>query len=129
LIAAFLLASAAGQIYSSYYARRKFNVEFATPALLKIYSVSAISSILPVLFVNFIQFPIFLSVLVGGVMYLSIYATLVPLARIVTPSELQHAAKITQNIPLLSLIVKPILKYQLKLLSREIKFEELKTLL
>lgn len=118
LIAAFLLASATGQIYASYYARKKFQITFDNPTLIKIYAISALSTAIPLLISNFTNFPSFLVVALGGVSYLFSYVTLMPLTRVVTPSELRQAMQIVQNIPIIASIARPVLKYQQKMLTR-----------
>jgi len=116
LIIAFLIASAAGTIYGSYTARKKFQIEFDTPSIFKIYSISAISSIPPLLMLYFAHLSNLFNVTVGGLLYLFTYITLIPLTKIVTTSELQTATCITQKMRPLAFIAKPVLKYQQKLL-------------
>jgi O-antigen/teichoic acid export membrane protein len=122
LIAAILFANATGQIYSSYYARKRFQVKYDTPALLKIFAISVISSVIPLLIVNFTQLPMFIGVALGAGLYLALYITLIPMANVITLSELQQVMLVSQKIRFLSLIAKPVLKYQhsiLRRLSRE----------
>jgi O-antigen/teichoic acid export membrane protein len=119
LIAAFLIASTAGAIYATHKARRKFQIEFDTPSLLKIYLVSAISGIPPLLMTHFAHLPEPVNLAIGVLTYLSIYITLAPLTRIITLSELQTITTITKRIRLLAFIIKPILRYERKILHVE----------
>jgi peptidoglycan biosynthesis protein MviN/MurJ (putative lipid II flippase) len=119
LITAFLIASTAGTIYATHKARRKFQIEFDTPSLLKIYLVSAASGIPPLLMTHFAHLPETVNLTIGVLTYLSIYITLAPLAKIITPSELQTITNITKRIRPLGVIAKPILRYQQKILHIE----------
>jgi len=119
LIIAFLIASTAGTIYGLYIARKDFQIEFNTHALLKIYLNSAISSIPPLLILRFTQLPKLLNITIGGLLYLFTYVTLTPLTKTVTHSELQTAAHIAQKIRPLAFIAKPILTYQQRLLHNK----------
>jgi len=118
LIVAFLIASTAGTIYGLYIARKDFQIEFDTN-IFRIYLNSAISSIPPLLMLHFTQLPELLNITIGGLVYLFIYATLTPLTKTVTHSELQTAARIAQKIRPLALIAKPILTYQQRLLHNK----------
>jgi len=112
LIIASLIASTAVTIYGSYTARKNFQIEFDTRSIVRIYLTSAVSSILPFLILYFTHLPALFNALIGGVLYLITYATLTPLAGIITIPEIQMAKRITQKIPLLKLFAKPLLKYE-----------------
>lgn len=112
LIAAFLIATTAGTAYGAYVARKRFRIEYDTPSLLKIYLISAVSSVPSLLLLLFLHMPELLSVVIGGTLYLLSYATLAPLTKTVTSAELQVAAQIAQNNRLLALIAKPLLEYE-----------------
>ncbi len=116
LIIAYLIASTTGTTYGSYIARKKFRIEFDTPSLLKIYLISAISSIPSLLVLHLMHMPRILNVIIGGTLYLLSYATLAPLTKTVTSAELKIAAQIAQNNRLLALIAKPLLKYEQRML-------------
>jgi hypothetical protein len=60
--------------------------------------------------------PELFKVIAGGLLYLFIYATLTPLTGIVSAPELQTVTRITQDIRPLTLIAKPILRYEQKIL-------------
>lgn len=124
LIVAFLAANTAGTIYGSYIARKKFQIEFDIHTLLKIYLNSAISSIPPLLILHFAQLPRILNVAIGGLLYLFIYATITPLTKTVTLSELQTATHVTRKIRPLAFIAKPVLTYQQRLLGKKTNFQK-----
>jgi O-antigen/teichoic acid export membrane protein len=118
LIVASLIAGTAGTIYSIYIARKAFQIEFGTRSIVRIYLTSAVSSILPFLILHFTHLSALFNVLIGGLLYLITYATLAPLAGIMTIPEIQMAKRITQKIPLLKLLAKPILKYEENILRK-----------
>jgi type IV secretory pathway VirB3-like protein len=121
LIIAFLISNAAGAAYGCYIARTKFKIEFAMKSIIRIYSVSLIAGIPVILYLQFAAMPGLLSVIVGGVLYLFAYMTLIPIARIITLSELEKADQILQKIKLLKNIVTPLIKYQKIILRPYVK--------
>jgi stage V sporulation protein B len=116
LIAAYLIANSAGQIYSSYYARKKFKVEFDTPSLLKIFLITGLSSVAPVLILRFAGLSAVLSLVIGAPLYLFSYLSLMPLTRTVTLSELKQVTHVVQRTALLAWVAKPVIAYQQRLL-------------
>ena len=117
LIIAFIISNAVGTSYGSYIARTKFKIEFATKSIIKIYIVSIISALPALLVLQLSSMPKPLNVAAEGLLYLFTYATLTPIVRIITCSELDTATNILQKIKPLSHIVKPLLAYQKKILS------------
>jgi len=115
LIVAFLIGSTAGTIYGSYIARRRFQIEFDTASLIKIYLISMVSVFPSVLMLRLVSGPA-INLAGGGFFYLFTYATLVPLAKVVSGPEIKMAGSIVQKIPLLNLVVRPLLRYEQKLL-------------
>jgi O-antigen/teichoic acid export membrane protein len=111
LIIASLIASTASTIYGSYIARKNFQIKFDIRSIVRIYLISAVCSI-PLLVFHFTHLPALFNVPIGGLLYLITYATLTPLAGIMTIPEIQMAKRITQKIPLLKLFAKPLLKYE-----------------
>lgn len=117
LIIASLTSNTMATSYASHMARTSFKIEFATHSIMKIYLISAISSIPPLMLLHFTPFPKLLNIIAGGVLYLLIYATLTPLTQIISNFELQTVAHITEKIRPLTSIAKPLLKYQEKILD------------
>jgi O-antigen/teichoic acid export membrane protein len=118
LIIATFLASAATTIYGSYTARRNFQIEFGIRIIFRIYLISAISNFPPFLVLYFTHLPALFGAIIGGLLYLITYATLTPLAGIVTIPEIQMARHVTQEMPLLRLLAKPLLKYEENILHK-----------
>jgi O-antigen/teichoic acid export membrane protein len=119
LIAAFLAGSLTGTVYALARAKRRFQIELDSHALIKVYLISTISALPSLLLLRFTALSNLATFIVGGSIYLFIYATLIPLARIVTHHELESATKIISRIRLLRLIADPILKYQKRILKRQ----------
>jgi len=111
LIIASLIASTASTVYGSYIARKNFQIKFDIRSIVRIYLISAVCSI-PLLVFHFTHLPALFNVPIGGLLYLITYATLTPLAGIMTIPEIQMAKRITQKIPLLKIFAKPLLKYE-----------------
>jgi O-antigen/teichoic acid export membrane protein len=117
LIAAYLIANGGGQIYSSFYARRRFKITFDTPSLLKIFVVSGLSMVAPALILFYSGLSAVLCLVIGAVLFLFTYLTLMPLVRIVTPLELKQTSMVVKKTALLSWVSKPVIAYQERLLS------------
>lgn len=116
LIGAYLVANASGQVYSSYYARRRFKIQFDNYALLKIYAAAILASVVPVLMLTSFGFSILMSAAFGGVLYVFTYLTLLPLIRVVSVPELDQAYYATRSIPFFKGIVGFVIGYQQRLL-------------
>lgn len=120
LVVAFLVANTVGTSYSSYVAKKRFGIKFATKSIIKIYFVASVASVPALLSLHLIPTnPLFnvgptgfLNLVIGGFLYLATYATLIPASRVVTLSELEKAAEVTAKIRFLNLIARPLIKYQ-----------------
>jgi stage V sporulation protein B len=117
LIVAYLIANGSGQIYSSIYARRRYKIKFDTLSLLKIYALAILSSVAPVLILNYSGLSSVLGVVIGGVLYVFTYLTLMPVIKVVSSSELKQISHAVKNIPILTKIAKFIIGYQQKLFN------------
>jgi O-antigen/teichoic acid export membrane protein len=112
VIVAFLIANTVGTLYGAYKAKRKFQIEYDTRNILKVYLISAMSGVAPLLLSNLVNLNSILNLALGGVLYLLTYVTLMPLTNLVTRSELQRIGLATQNTPVLKQIAKLLLNYQ-----------------
>jgi len=115
LIVAYLLANLAGTSYGSYRARKKFQMEFDTRSIAKTYLIAAVS-IVPTLLFGLMHISRLATLIVGTALFLFMYITLIPLAKIVNTPELQRVIQIVQKIRAVTLIAKPILRYQQRIL-------------
>ena len=114
LICAFLLANAVGISYGAYLARKKYSVQFDTPAILKICLVSLLS-VAPLLVLRFVSLPMYFTLIIGVLVYLAAYLTLIPLTRSLTVNELLMVNGVLQKIRFLKLIGRLVVKYELKI--------------
>jgi len=121
IIIAFLISKTAGTLYGSRKARKKLQFMPDFKNIFKIYIISTISSVIPLFLINFGKLPNLITVALGSILYLFSYITLLPLTNVITDSELQKTTLVTRNIQFLTLLIRPILKYQRKILQLKIK--------
>jgi O-antigen/teichoic acid export membrane protein len=112
-----LFSNCIAMLYGTYCAKRKFEIHFETKMTARIYFVSAVSVIPPLLLTQFTHLSSFVALVAGSAMYILIYMTLMPVAKIVSLYELRTATQIVQNVQLLGPIAKPILRFQEKILQ------------
>lgn len=117
LIVAFLIGSAAGTIYGSYRARKEFKVEFDMSALLRIYLVSAVSGIIPLVILRISISTRIFNVAVGFILYVFTYMTLLPATRTISSNELKTAKSILEKIKPLRILAQPVIDYQQRILG------------
>lgn len=104
--------------YGMYYAKRKLRIELDTKSLIKIYVVGAVSAVPSLLLLQVSMFSSVVNVILGGLLYIITFVTLTPITRIQDKSELKRATELLQKIKPLGLVIKPLLKYQEKILNR-----------
>jgi O-antigen/teichoic acid export membrane protein len=119
VIMAVLIANVASTGYGAYVARKNFQIEFDPKVLAKIYIISIASGIFPLLLLQISPMPMLFNVIAGGLLYLFIYITLIPVTRIVNHTELQAVNRITQKIKPLTMLIQPLVKYQQKILDHQ----------
>ncbi len=120
VIAALIIAHATSTCYGMYIAKRDFQIRFDSTALIKIYIIGLAAIAPSLLLLQFSPLPTLVNVIVGGLLYIFIYATLVSLVKVVSISELETATQITQNTkPLVALLAKPFLWYYKRILKRQ----------
>jgi len=112
MIITFLIASVTSTIYALYVARKKFRIEFDTSSIVKIYLVATSSAILPLAILNFLQTSNIARFVIGALLYLFTYITLIPLTKTIVTSDLRTIENTTQKVRPLALLVKPLIKYQ-----------------
>ncbi len=117
LIAATLISNAIGTFYGTILAKAKLRMEFDAGKLVKIHVLSALSAAPSVLILLFLRVPDLLLLAVGGSLSVILYLTLLPLAGIITAPELKTVAQITRRIRLLSMIARPVLAYERRILA------------
>lgn len=118
LIFSLLSANIFSTSYGVHAARRKFEIEFDIKSLGKIYVVGLASALPLLLMLQISPLLSLLNVMVGGLLYLFIYVTLVPITRIIDTSEMEMASQIVKKISPLSPFMKPLIRYEKMLLNR-----------
>ncbi len=116
MIAAFLISNSASTIFAINLARKNFKIQFKVRDLLRIYIVAAFSSIPLILFHSIFTSSIF-NIVTGILLYLFIYITLIPLTKILDELELKVIMDALQEARSLTLLIKPIIAYQRKVLN------------
>jgi len=116
LIAVLIIANAAGVIYGIYVAEKDFHVMFGVKSLARIYIVAAVASVLPFLLVRTAPWPLLFRIVGGGLLCIFLYLTLIPSTGLLNEPELKTLSGITQRIRPLAPIIKPLLKYEKKIM-------------
>lgn len=121
-IVSFLIAITVATSYAANIAIKQIGITFDFKSTLGIYSISFFSA-LPLLGLQLLtDTSPFLILVLGVIIYFSISFTLIPLMRVINIKELNTLASVIKRIPILSLIFKPILSYERKI----IRFRESK---
>jgi O-antigen/teichoic acid export membrane protein len=125
VIVASTVAGVAGTIYGAVRARRLFSVEFDIVSVLKVYAVAGLACIPSFLIIRFVHFPRFIvigpnliGVVLAGLVFLMLYATFVPLVRVLSVDELHKVIAVTNKSKSLSFFARPVLKYVQIILQR-----------
>lgn len=109
MIIAMLLSTSAGTLYGLHTARKTFGIEIDTRTITRIYLVS-LASALPLLAMK--QIPLYSNVIrivIGAAAYFALYLLMIPIARIITPTELAEIRKVLERIRPLKYLAQPIL--------------------
>lgn len=112
LIASIILANSASTVYGAYVAKSQFKVDFGFSTLARIYLTSLLPVVPAILLVQLMPLSLFVNVLIGGLVYLSLYLVLLPVVGIVDKPELELVGKVAEKIPFLRYLVKPILRLE-----------------
>ncbi len=118
LIIAILLSDSIETILNAYVAKTRFQVQPNYNKVARIYLVAFTSAIPTLFIVRFLPLPILLTLLLGGLTYLFMYLTLTPIARIIDKPELERIIQLTNNIEFLKRLLKPIIAYELKIITK-----------
>ena len=117
LIVAILVSNVAAAIFGAYKAKSNFGAGPDYAVISRIY-IAAFASAVPPFFIAYTQlFPALVTIFLGGFLYLLTYITILPLVGVLSKSELENVQQTTEKIRFLKPIMKPILKYENKLLS------------
>ena len=117
VIVAYLISSVAASIYGVVIAVFRVKIKFDFSPTLRIYAGSLLSA-LPVFALMFLtSLGSGIILLIGGIAYLFIFLTLVPLVKIISVSELDGLSHVFNQFPYVRTIAKPIFSYLRILLS------------
>lgn len=116
LIVALLFANAVGTSYGAYVAKKKYSVEFDARAVSRIFIISMLSAV-PSYLLRFAGLTNYHALLFGGIVYVAVYMTLIPLTRIVARTELEMLENVIHKIGPLGKVGSLALKFQKELLS------------
>jgi len=119
LIISFIIANMFGTLYGARTAVKKLQVTFDKHSLFRIYLCSIFSAF-PVFMLKLTKLPNIASFIGGVVLYLSLYLTLIPLTKTITDAELATSDLIIQKVKFISFVMKPLLKYQRRILRLEL---------
>jgi len=117
LIVAILVSSLVAALFGAYKARSNFGAEPDYAVISGIYIAALASVIPPFLLASTQLFPALATIFLGGFLYLLAYVTLLPIIGVLSKTELENLQQITEKIRFLKPILKPILKYESKLVS------------
>lgn len=117
LLVASLLSNVGGAAFEAYVGRTKLRVHFNFKPISKIYFAAGLSILPPLTLLYLLPFNALPVFLVGMIMYLFTFVTLMPIIGIVDINELDALTRVTRKIPLLSLFARPFLSYQRRILT------------
>ena len=118
LIIALTFSTLIETILSAYVAKTRFQVQPDYNNMIHIFLVAFTSALPVLLIVHFFPLPTILTLIFSGLAYLFTYITLIPIVRIVDKPELENIIKLTHNIRFLKSLVKPMIAYELKLITK-----------
>jgi O-antigen/teichoic acid export membrane protein len=117
VIIAFLCSTIIASVYAASVAVRQLKIKFNFWPNLRIYLLALLSAVPPLLLLMLFAQNFVAVLIVGGVMYLFVFITFMPLIGIVNAAEIESLIKVTTGLPLVGVIAKPIFIYQQKLLQ------------
>jgi O-antigen/teichoic acid export membrane protein len=116
VIVAFLIAGTVASIYAACIAIKRLEIRFDFKQTGRIYMISVLSSLVPLCLLLSTSFSSIVIFIIGTILFLLVYITLMPLVGIVDAKELVVLSNITKNIPLLKALAKPLLANQQRIL-------------
>lgn len=117
VVLASLVGGIVSALYAAYVGVHRFKIEFEAGPTLRIYLAGFLASLLPLLLLHFLWEHYIEVLIIGAALYLVVYATLMPLMRVINERELGALEKMTTEIRILNLAAKPVLRYMQKILS------------
>ena len=119
VIVASLLSTIVASVYAAVVAVRQLGIKFHFTSNLRIYLISFLSALPPLGLLLFTSLNFLVVLLVGGLLYLFVFVTLMPIMKIVNVTEIESLARLTGGLPLMKFIAKPLFRYQHKVLRSQ----------
>ena len=116
MILSLILGSLFSTLYGLYAAKKLFSVEIDRKMVARIYLAVVISA-LPLLIMK--QIPLFnnlIKVIIGLLTYLAVYLLILPMIKVVSPTEIQEIKRVVGKVKLLKYLALPILYCEEKIL-------------
>ena len=111
IIISILIVNLSICIYYAHIVKTKYGMEIDFKTILKIFSTALVSAI-PIIFIkNYISNTI-LTLILCGAIYLSIYLTITPIAKIVDKKDLRRIRTLTRDIKIIYPIIQKTLRYE-----------------
>ncbi|MCW4024992.1 MAG: flippase [Candidatus Bathyarchaeota archaeon] len=117
VIVAFLVSTIVASVYAAIVAIRQLKIKFSFGPDLRIYLISLLSAVPPLVLLVFLSLNFIAVLLIGGLMYLIIFITLMPIMGIVNEAEIESLEKVTGKLPLVRFIARPLFGYQHKIFN------------
>jgi O-antigen/teichoic acid export membrane protein len=118
LILALLLSVSVETIFGAYVAQTRFRAQPDYRNVARIYGVALISALPALVLASLVSLPALPTVLLGAVLYLFTYLTLLPIARIIAQPELTSLIQFTNKMGVLKHFAAPIFAYALKVTTK-----------
>ena len=115
VIVAYLISAIVASVYAVVAAVRKLKMEFRFKSPLLIYLLSTLAALPSLLIMYLIPLSSLLFLVVGAIVYLAVFLTLLPLLKIMDKTEFLALGQFVTNLPLIGLIAKPLLIFELKI--------------
>jgi O-antigen/teichoic acid export membrane protein len=118
LISAIFTSSLANTVVGLYFASSKLDLKLSLKELGRTYAALILPALLT--FLTLQATPVFglLKVVIGGILYVMVYLTLLVILRVVNRSDLDKIGKVASRMMVLRYIMQPILEYMSFILSR-----------
>lgn len=116
VIIASLVSTLAASVYAAVVAMRQLKIKFSFGPTLKIFLISIFSAFPPLALLFFTSLNFVVVLFGGGLLYLFVFITLMPLMRAVNATEIETLDRVTGKLPLVKLVAKPLFSYQHKVL-------------
>jgi stage V sporulation protein B len=115
VIVAYLISAIVASVYAVVAAVRKLKMQFRFKSPLLIYLLSTLAALPSLLIMYLIPLSSLLFLVVGAIVYLAVFLTLLPLLKIMDKTEFLALGQFVTNLPLIGLIAKPLLTFELKI--------------